>query len=244
MQTRDASLRELMDGDALDEAALRQNLADLRRINMLLGWTALGTRAVARHVHSRGLRAFSLLDVACGSADIPVAIARWAEHAGIRADIVATDIQPVMLSAAREYAAGTPMVHIERQDALTLPYPTGSFDIALCTLALHHFGPEDAVSVLTNLARAARHVFVFDVVRSRAAFAGAVLLTHLMLMSPVTRHDAPMSVRRGYSAAELRDLAARARMRDARVRSTFPFRLTLSAAGQSADESADEGQGR
>lgn len=236
MHVRDASLRELMDGDALDDAALRRNLADLRRINALLGWTTLSTRTVARHVRSRGMRSFSLLDVACGSADIPVAIARWAARAGMRANIVATDIQPVMLSAARAYAAGTPIVHVERQDALALSYPAGSFDIALCTLALHHFAPEDAVTVLANLARAARHVFVFDVVRSRAAFAGAVLLTHLTPMSPVTRHDAPMSVRRGYTAVELRDLATRAGLRDARVRSAIPFRLSLSAAGASADE--------
>jgi 2-polyprenyl-3-methyl-5-hydroxy-6-metoxy-1,4-benzoquinol methylase len=231
MRTRDASLSELMDGQTLGDSDLRRNLADLRRINALLGWTALTTRAVARHIRAQGLRSFSLLDVACGSADIPVAIARWAVRAGINADIVATDLQPAMLVAAQEVAAATPSVRIERADALALPYAAGSFDVALCTLALHHFAPDDAVTLLTGLARAGRHVLVFDVARSRLAYAGAVLLTHTLRMSYVTRHDAPMSVRRGYSTTELRELAAQAGLRAADVRERVPFRLALSAPG-------------
>ncbi len=234
VQTRDDALTELMDDGTLDDAALRRNLADLRRINMLLGWTTLATRAVARHVRDRGLRSFSLLDVACGSADIPIAVARWAQRHGIQAEVVATDVQPVMLEAAREYVAGSPGVRVEQADALALPYPPGRFDIALCTLALHHFAPDDAATLLANLARAGQHVLVFDVVRSRLAYTGAVLLTSAALMSRVTRHDAPRSVRRAYSAAELRELAARAGLRGVTVRVDVPFRLSLSAAGECA----------
>jgi SAM-dependent methyltransferase len=221
-----------MDDETLDADALRRNLADLRRINTLLGWTSFTTRAVAHHVHTTGLQSFSLLDVACGSADLPAAIARWAAREGIRAEIVATDVQPVMLEAAREQTAGVAGIRVERADAMALPYPPGRFDIALCTLALHHFGPEQAVTVLANLARVGRQVLVFDVVRSRAAYAGAWLLTRALAMHPITRHDAPMSVRRGYTASEARALAARAGLREAQVRVEAPFRLSLSAGTQ------------
>jgi 2-polyprenyl-3-methyl-5-hydroxy-6-metoxy-1,4-benzoquinol methylase len=231
MQTRDASARELMDDETLDAAALRRNLADLRRINTLLGWTSFTTRAVARHVRATRLQSFSLLDVACGSADLPAATARWAAREGVHAEIVATDVQPVMLDAAREQTAGVPGIRVERADALALPYMPGRFDIALCTLALHHFESEQAVTVLANLARVGQHVLVFDVVRSRAAYAGAWLLTRALAMHPITRHDAPMSVRRGYTVSEVRALAARAGLREAQVRMEAPFRLSLSAPG-------------
>jgi SAM-dependent methyltransferase len=220
-----------MDDETLDADALRRNLADLRRINALLGWTSFTTRAVAHYVHATGLKSFSLLDVACGSADMPAAIARWAAREGIRAEIIATDVQPVMLDAAREQTAGIAGIRVERADAMALPYPPGRFDIALCTLALHHFEPEQAVTVLANLARVGRHVLVFDVVRSRGAYAGAWLLTRALAMHPITRHDAPMSVRRGYTASEIRALAVRAELREARVRVEVPFRLALSAPG-------------
>jgi hypothetical protein len=81
------------------------------------------------------------------------------------------------------------------------------------------------------MARVGRRVLVFDVERSRLAYIGSLLLTRLLLMHPMTRHDAAASVRRAYTAPELRDLAARAGLRDAHVRVDFPFRLVLAAAG-------------
>jgi SAM-dependent methyltransferase len=249
MGARDGEVRELLDAALLDDAALGRNLADIRRINALLGWTTFTTRAVARHARQMahaaplvrpnhalpaspaGRRAFSLLDVASGSADIPCAIARWSERAGYDARIVATDISPQIVGIAREQAEGTPNVTVERQDALALSYPPGSFDLALCTLALHHFEPESAVLLLRNLARVGRRVLVFDVERSPLAYLGALALTRALWMNYMTRHDAPASVRRAYTAAELRELARCADLWDARVRVGIPFRLALLASG-------------
>src|SRR5215510_1018056 len=106
MHTRDAGLQELMDAPDLDDAVLRRTLGDIRHINALLGWRRFAVREVARQVRTRGLAAFSLLDVACGSADIPLAIARWARRHGIAARIVATDVHPQTLAVAREQTAG------------------------------------------------------------------------------------------------------------------------------------------
>ena len=55
MRTRDAGLRELLDAETRDDAALRRNLRDIRLINRLLGWTAFTVPEVARHVRSRGM---------------------------------------------------------------------------------------------------------------------------------------------------------------------------------------------
>jgi SAM-dependent methyltransferase len=232
MHTRDASLRELMDAPSLDDAVLRRTLRDIRHINAILGWRAFAAREVARHVRACGLASFSLLDVACGSADIPLAIARWARHAGIEARIVATDVHPQTLAVAREHTAAEPAIRVERQNALALPYADGSFDLALCTLALHHFAPDDAVRVLKELARVGRHVLVFDVARARLAYVGVLLLTRLAFMGSMTRYDAPVSVRRAYSASELRALAARAGLPQAQVRVAIPYRLALATPGR------------
>jgi SAM-dependent methyltransferase len=232
--------REWLDEEIHDPGALRRNLHDIRRINALLGWTALTVREVARSVRASGAQSFSLLDVASGSADMPLAIARWAAHEGIAARIIATDLNPHIVAIARERAANVPTFAVEWQDALALPYDPGSFDIALCTLALHHFAPDDAVLLLRNLARVGHRVMVFDLVRSRLAYSGVVLLTHAIRMDTMTRHDAPISVRRGYTAPEVRALAARAGLVDAQVRMAFPYRLVLHASG--ADHEGGETQ--
>jgi ubiquinone/menaquinone biosynthesis C-methylase UbiE len=234
-RVRDAEITEWLDAETMDDAALRRNLGDIRRINWLLGWTAFTVRGVARQVKEiakiTGRREFSLLDVASGSADIPLAIARWAERAGYKARIVATDISPQIVAVARDQAAGTPSVTVEQQDALNAPYAPGSFDIALCTLAIHHFEPERAIELLMGMARVSRHVLVFDVTRARLAYIGSVLLTRLLLMDAMTCHDAPASVRRAYSAQELSELAKRADLQDATVRLGIPWRLALRARG-------------
>lgn len=238
LRTRDDDVRELMDRPALTRDDLRRTLGDLRHINLLLGWRMFAVRAMARYIRRARLARFSLVDVAGGSGDIPLAIARWARRKGIVARVVITDVSPEIVAVAREQAAAVPGVEAERQDALALSYPDGTFDIALCTLALHHFAADDAVTLLRNLARVGRHVFVFDLVRSVPAYVGAVLLTRLGRMDPITRHDGPASVRRAYTAAEMRALASRAGLRDARVRVRFPFRLELEASGGQSEERA------
>lgn len=233
---RDATIIEMMDDLAQDDAALRRSLADIRRINTILGWRRYAVRAVAQQVRASGLRSFSLLDLASGSADIPLAIAAWAQRAGIAARIVVSDIHPVMLAVAREQTSATPNVNVETCDALNPHYGDGSFDIALCTLALHHFAPEDAVRILRSMARVGQHVLVFDLARARLAHMGALAMTRVLRMDPITRFDAPASVRRAYTVAELREMASRAGLRDARVAMRFPFRLALDAPGITAAE--------
>lgn len=229
MHSRDATLHEMLDSEAVDDNTLRRNLGDIRRINALLGWTAFTRAEVARVVRQDALRAFSLVDIAAGSADMVTAIARWAQRTRITAELLATDFNPRIVAIAREQVTGVHSVRVERQDALALPYPSGTFDIALCTLALHHFDPPEATEVLRNMRRIARHVMVFDVVRSRLAHAGAVLLTRAAHMDEMTRHDAAASVRRAYSRIELAALAQTAGLRDAHVWIGFPFRLALHA---------------
>lgn len=238
--TRDAAVTEWLDAEQMDSGDLERNLRDIRHINAALGWTAFTTRAVLGVLRAQPRRAWSLLDVASGSADIPVAIARAARRAGIALRVTVTDRSPQIVEVARERCASIPGMTVERQDALALPYATGAFDVTLCTLALHHFAPDAAQALLREMARVGRRALVYDVVRSPLAYAGVIALTRLARMHPMTCHDGPASVRRAYSAAEARELAVAAGLREAHVSVGFPFRLALTAegAGASADASA------
>ncbi len=235
LATRDDQIRELLDEATMDDAALRRNLRDIRRINALLGWTGFAVRALGREIRAHHADGFTLIDVAAGSADIPLALARWTARAGIAARIVATDLSPQIVRIATEQAAHIPSIVVRQMDALAPPYPPGSFDIALCTLALHHFAPALAIEILRNLGRLGKTVFVFDVERHPLAYLSVIPLTRIIPMDAMTRHDAPASVRRAYNQHELRELALAAGLRDAQVRVDFPFRMALTARGLATD---------
>lgn len=221
---------ELMDDPHEDPAELRRSLRDLEGVNRWLG----GKRVVLRHL-GRMLpagpaeRPFRLLDVATGGADLPLAVAGWAERRGTRVEIVATDLHPETLEYARERSSAVPEVRVERADALSLPYPDASFDVALCSTALHHFGGREAVRVLRELARVARRgVIVGDLRRSRTALVGARLLAGTVWRrSRITRHDGPLSIRRAFTPPEAAMLAQAAGWEGARVHTHPPFRLAL-----------------
>ena len=220
---------ELMDEPGVDPGELARSLRDLREVNRWLQGTRVVLGHLARMVSRLSLRELTALDVATGSADIPLAVTRWARARGMRARVTATDFHPGTLALAREHAAHDPDVRVEAADALSLPYSDGAFDFALCSTALHHFDEEDAVRVLRELDRvAARGVVVSDFRRSRASLLGVQLLAATVWRShPVTRHDGPVSIRRAYTPAEVRALAREAGMRGARVYTHLPFRLAL-----------------
>ena len=218
---------ELLDDAGHDPAALAANFRDIERVNRLLG----GTTTVLRHLpplldRVPGDRPATILDLATGSADIPLAIARRAVRRGRSVRIVASDHADDILALARERVSGNPDISLVRYDARDVPLPDGAFDIVLCSLALHHFPPEDAVRVLHEMARLAGTGFILnDLRRGWLGWAAAWVAARLTTRNPLTRNDAPLSVRRAYTADEIDGLLRRAGIDDARITTHRWFRL-------------------
>jgi len=214
--------RELMDDPIESLAELEENVADIEFANRAFGGIVPALREVRR------LRARTLLDVCCGSADVPLAIVRDARKRGERIALTLLDRSAQMLTIARGRADGEPGVTFAAGDATALPFGDAAFDVVTCNLALHHFEPDAARTLLRELRRVARLMpLVCDLRRSAAALAAAVLWSRLASRNRLTRHDAPLSVRRAYTLGEARALALGAGWRAPHVRSEAFFRMTL-----------------
>ena len=100
------------------------------------GVSALLKHLQAWSVHWPKGRPITLLDVATGSADLPIAACRWARRAGFDLRITAIDKHTETLGFAREQIAGFKEITLETVDALELDdrFAPGSFDYA-------HAGP-------------------------------------------------------------------------------------------------------
>jgi ubiquinone/menaquinone biosynthesis C-methylase UbiE len=210
-----------MDEFVDDVGELDANLRDISFANAAFGGVAPVFRAL------RALGARRVLDVGCGAADIPLALVRESARNGMPMTVTCLDSSDQMLAIARAAAGGEPGLDFVRGDGTALPFPDASYDAALCTLALHHFDPEPARALLRELRRVARlGPVVCDLRRSVPAFAGAWLWSRTS-RNRLTRHDAPLSVRRAYTPAEALALAREAGWHQPRVRREPFFRMTL-----------------
>lgn len=127
-----------MDDPALDPSAHLRALAGLARINHLSGADRVLWHAIRRHCAGRRMAELRVLDVATGAGDVPARLCRRALRAGVRLTLTLCDVSERALERARMRAAATGVdVTAQRRDAVAEPLPTG-FDIALCSLFLHH----------------------------------------------------------------------------------------------------------
>jgi ubiquinone/menaquinone biosynthesis C-methylase UbiE len=218
---------ELLDRGRFDPVELEGNLRDIRTVNRLAG----GQGAVL--VHLPGLiarvdreRPVEVLDLATGSGDIPAAVAAWATRNARPLRLTVSDVSAEILALAQSELERVAGVTFALWDAREVPRPDRSFDVVLCSLALHHFAPPDAIRVLREMQRLARVGFIVnDIRRSAPGYVAAWVASHLATRNRLTRHDMPLSVRRGYTPGELRALLQEAGVSDASVTTHPLFRM-------------------
>jgi ubiquinone/menaquinone biosynthesis C-methylase UbiE len=217
----------MMDRPDARPELLRGELRNLRRLNSRLGSLRLVRQAV--HSLTAGIhpaRTIEIVDLATGSADHPVALVEALRSAGRRVTVTAVDRSRAVLDVARTFAGLEAGIRFERRDIRALPYEDRSFDVALCSFALHHFSREDAVRILREMRRVSRVGFVVhDLARSHAAAAAAWLYTHLTTTNIMTRRDGPQSVMNAFLKQELRAMLVEAGVSNAAVWTARPFRL-------------------
>jgi hypothetical protein len=113
-------------------------------------------------------------------------------------------------------------------DVRALPLAEGSVDFVISSLFLHHFSAPELVQALPQWARLARQSLIMtDLVRHPVPYWFMKATSPVFARSPMTRHDAAVSVRRAYRAQELQRIAAAAGLVQARVHLCFPYRMIL-----------------
>ncbi|MGA7274931.1 MAG: methyltransferase domain-containing protein [Candidatus Udaeobacter sp.] len=204
----DPAVLEMMDRPQPVSAELERDLERIRQLNRWFGSYRLVLGFMRRWIRP-GARV-RIVDLATGSGDIPRLIADYVRKIGAQIEIDALDRQPATLEVAAKLSTNYPEIHYRKADILEWN-SAETYDVVLCTLALHHFSDEDAVRVLQRFRELSRKfVLVSDLRRGFLLQTGVYLLTALIFREPMTRYDARLSAARAFSFAEMRDLAVRA----------------------------------
>jgi ubiquinone/menaquinone biosynthesis C-methylase UbiE len=215
---------ELLDYDRGSPEEVAGNLDDLWAINRWLGgistWRALLDAFFAR----AGRHPVRILEVGAGDARLACRLRFELAQRGITARFVVLDRRITHLLHGQVPADGLqPIV----ADALALPFPERSFDVAMCNLVFHHFSGPAAVAFLHALGRVAREaVLINDLERHWLPYA-FIRLVPGFTSNRMSRHDAAASVRQAYTRQELAALAREAGFQDFEVRRFLLFRLGL-----------------
>ncbi|WP_258063314.1 MULTISPECIES: class I SAM-dependent methyltransferase [unclassified Rathayibacter] len=221
LRHREVSEQELMDDPDCDRALLDATYARFGTVNRLVsGWRGL-YRSRLRPL-LRPDEPFRLLDIGSGGGDVARSLAGWAHEDGLRLAITAVDPD----ERASAFATSTPAppgVEFRRASSADLVAEGEHFDLVTSNHVLHHLSPESLADLLADSERLAPRALHNDIERSRLAYTAYLLATRPIAAGSFLHYDGSLSVRRSFTAAELRAVAPEGW----RVERAAPYRLLL-----------------
>jgi 2-polyprenyl-3-methyl-5-hydroxy-6-metoxy-1,4-benzoquinol methylase len=167
---------------------------------------------------------YRVLDAGCGVGDVGVALVRWARRNGFRLQLEGVDSHPAVIELGRQRCQAYPEITLSPLDVMKLRGT--EYDYVHASQFVHHFPDEEVVPLLQHLlTMCQRKVIINDLLRAPLAYLATWLFT---LWTPaVFRHDARMSVRRGFRVEELRALLENGGLSDFYLERHFFYRVLL-----------------
>lgn len=211
---------ELLDGEVSRED-LWLNLKELDTINRWLGGHKATLMGLERLTGPQ--RPWRIVDIGCGGGDSLKAVSDWAQKNQIRVELTGVDLKPECLEYAQAFYPEL-QANWVCSDYRKLE---GPWDIVISSLFCHHLTPEQFLEYLTWTKRVATWGFVInDLHRHPLAYHGIQALTGLLSNSHLVKHDAALSVWRGFHRHELKNSLKEADLM-ARVEWIWAFRYLV-----------------
>jgi SAM-dependent methyltransferase len=203
---------ELLDDPAAEPAAVARSLRDIARANWWFGGLGAVRYGFRSLLQGRAPGQVSVLDVGTGFADIPKDLIRYGSRRGFAVRPIGVERHPAAAAVAKSRGLG-----IVRADGMALPLREESVDIVVISQVAHHLAGGQIRRLATEASRVARiGVVLADLRRSELAAAAFAIGSRVLAFDRIAREDGITSVRRGFTASELRRLLAAAGV-DARV---------------------------
>ena len=217
--------KEMLDRHDIPFDAIAKNMQELDTINTWLGGHAISVGGLKKFLKDK--RQVSIAEIGCGGGDNLLALCRYCRSRHIGVKLTGIDSNPHCVSIARE--------KIPRQDAsfILSDYRRVVFgnekpDIIFSSLFCHHFTDEQLVDMLKWMqANSGAGFFINDLQRHPFAYHAIRLLTKWFSRSSLVKHDAPLSVLRGFTRGEWERLLHQAGIANYSLRWKWAFRWLL-----------------
>lgn len=193
--------QEILDSPECPAEDAAESLRDLTRINRWFGGVSTTRKLIERVAAATGRKHFSMLEVGAGFGEVPKAAAAQLARKGITLELTLLDRMSSHLLPGKNSVVA---------DALSLPFPNGSFDLIGSSLLAHHLEPAQLSQFSCEALRVCRcAVLINDLIRHPLHLA-LVYAGFPLMRSYVSRFDGVASVRRAYAPDEMREILANA----------------------------------
>ena len=218
---------ELMDRLDADPQRLKKTIEQFDLLNRLFASALpLFKKHLLPLILAEPQRTWTILDFGSGGGDTDRAVVRLCRKKGLKVKITALDVDPRVLPWAQHLSRDYPEITPVTGSVFDLD-TLGDFDFIVSNHTLHHFTyPRVRRTVELCLAHARRGFLLNDLRRSFWAYVGYTIFTGLFVKDSLAFDDGRLSIRRGFTVAELeKELAGLART--IRIGRAAPARIYL-----------------
>ena len=195
---------EIMDDLDMSGETLINSLDQLANINRWLGGnkTTIDSLKTILKTNPKD-NIISIVDLGCGNGDMLRKVAHFGRKNGYKFDLLGIDANQVTIDYAIQLSANFPEIIYKKEDVLSKEFATYTYDIAMCTLFLHHFEDPIALDFIQTLLKNAKiGVVINDLHRHWLAYYLFKLLTSVV-GNEMTREDGLTSILKAFKRQDL-----------------------------------------
>ena len=213
----------MLDGKNIPFEAIKLNMQELDFINKHLGGHKITLRGVKALADRNVLH---ISEIGCGGGDNLRVIKNWCNKKNISVKLTGIDIKQECILFARERPSNKDINFICSDYELV---QFDSFpDIIFSSLFCHHFGNEELIKMMQWMHNHSRvGFFINDLHRHPVAFHSIRLLTKTFSKSYMVKHDAPLSVKKGFIKEEWQKIFAKAGIKNYEIKWQWAFRWLI-----------------
>ncbi|NND61978.1 MAG: methyltransferase domain-containing protein [Flavobacteriaceae bacterium] len=204
-----SSEEEIMDNFNLQGEQLELLLSDLSVVNSWLGGNSITLGGIQKLLNKFPKKeSLTIIDVGCGDGEMLRRVHEAVNNESKDLELKGLDANEHILHLANSKSEAFKNITFQKVDITKDLGAIPPFDIALCTLFLHHLDDDDIIFLLNKLIEKARMgIIINDLHRSKWAFHLFKIFSRIAIKTDIAKHDGLVSIARAFKKHELLKIA-------------------------------------
>ncbi|RJE71328.1 methyltransferase domain-containing protein [Reichenbachiella sp. MSK19-1] len=216
---------EMMDDFACEGEVVNQTLRELHAINSYLGGTNISLHGIKKLIRSSPKENYRIVDLGCGGGDTLKLFANWGQKKNIDLTLTGVDANPNIISYAIQNTNAFPNISFLSEDVFSEAFKSRDYDIAHCSLFLHHFREQEFVQLIRQLYdQVSTGIVINDLHRHPISYYFTKWLLTAWSRSEMVRYDSVLSVARSFTRRELKSYLHQAGIKNYTLKWKWAFR--------------------